>query len=155
MSELYFDTKKFNELSNSELYELLKLRSQVFVVEQKCAYQDLDNKDQKALHVLVYHLNKLVAYARVLPKGVSYPDAASIGRVVMDANYRGNKWGYDLMKHCIKVCHKLFPDGKITISAQEYLLDFYTKCGFEKEGNGYLEDDIPHVKMNYKPAHEQ
>ena len=148
MVDLFFEVRKFGELTNIELYNLLKLRSKVFVLEQQCAYLDMDDKDQKSLHVMVYYQNQFVAYARILPEGVSYPDALSIGRVIIDEAYRGKKWGYPLIEFCIKYCSKKFDCKKITISAQEHLKSFYEKCGFVKQGDSYLEDNIPHIKMN-------
>lgn len=148
MVDLFFEVRKFGELTNIELYNLLKLRSKVFVQEQQCAYLDLDDKDQKSLHVLVYYQNHLVAYARVLPVDYVYPEAASIGRVIVEEAYRGKKWGYPLIEFCVKLCFKKYDCKKITISAQEHLKAFYEKCGFIANGESYLEDNIPHVKMN-------
>lgn len=148
MVDLFFDVRGFSELSNIELYDLLKLRNEVFIVEQNCAYLDLDDKDQKAKHVLVYHKNRLAAYARCFPEGISYTDAASIGRVIIKKEYRNNKWGYPIMEFCIKLCFRLSKEKKITISAQSHLSKFYGKCGFVTEGETYLEDNIPHIKMS-------
>jgi len=148
MIDLFFDVRRFNELSNIELYSVLKLRSKVFVEEQQCAYLDMDDKDQQSLHVLIYFQNTLVAYARCVPIGVSYSDANSIGRVIIKKEYRGKKWAYSLMEFCIKLCYKMNTEKKISISAQEHLIDFYKKCGFEADGKVYLEDNIPHLKMN-------
>lgn len=150
MVDLFFEVRKFGELTNIELYNLLKLRSKVFVQEQQCAYLDLDDKDQKSLHVLVYFQNHLVAYARILPPGISYPDAVSIGRVIIEEAYRGKKWGYPLIDFCVKLCFKKYDYKKITISAQEHLKAYYEKCGFLPEGQMYLEDNIPHLKMSLK-----
>jgi len=148
MVDLFFEVRKFGELTNIELYNLLKLRSKVFVQEQQCAYLDMDDKDQKSLHVLVYFQNKLVAYARILPVDYAYPEAASIGRVIIEEEYRGKKWGYPLIDFCVKLCFKKYDCKKITISAQEHLKAFYEKCGFVAQGESYLEDNIPHIKMN-------
>ena len=148
MVDLFFEVKRFNELSNIEMYAVLKLRSKVFVEEQQCAYLDMDDRDEKALHVLVYFQNTLVAYARCLPIGLGYPDANAIGRVIVEKDFRGKKWAYSLMEFCIKLCYKMNTEKKISISAQEHLIAFYKKCGFEPEGKVYLEDNIPHMKMN-------
>ncbi|MCD6068420.1 MAG: elaA [Bacteroidetes bacterium] len=147
MEEPTFVTKTFNELDVNELYALLKLRMAVFVVEQSCPYQDLDDKDQLSLHLLGYSNGQLALYARCLPEGISYPGSPAIGRVVIDPAFRANKWGYALMQEAIRVCREHFAAEKITISAQYYLLNFYQKCGFTAVGDVYPEDDIPHIKM--------
>lgn len=143
---LTFKIKRFNELSLSELYELLQLRSEVFVVEQNCVYQDIDGKDEKALHVLGFYENKIVAYTRLFDKG-SYFEEASIGRVVVSPKVRARKWGHDLMKISIKTIETEFKTSKITISAQEYLKKFYEAHQFKQTSEMYLEDDIPHIEM--------
>lgn len=142
-----FILKRFNELSVAELYDLLQLRSEVFVVEQNCVYQDLDGKDEKALHLLGIYNNKIVAYSRLFAPG-SYFDNASIGRVVVDEQYRKNKWGHSLMEESIKAVKEAFNTEAITISAQLYLKKFYESHGFIQDGREYLEDGIPHIKMN-------
>lgn len=147
MSALTYITKSFSELTPLELYSLLRLRSAVFVVEQNCAYLDLDNKDQLSFHVLAFHEHQLVAYTRCLPEGVSYKGSSSIGRVVIDPEYRDRKWGYELMEYSMKECRERFETHKITISAQHHLQRFYEKCGFIAVGEVYPEDDIPHIKM--------
>jgi len=138
--------KHFNELDNHELYEILTLRSKVFVVEQKCIYLDTDDKDQKSWHLYGYIDHKLIAYSRILPPGISY-DEASIGRVVTDPEYRNNGYGIDLMKLAIEKTKSQFNVSLIKISAQCYLLKFYTELGFTTSSDEYLEDDIPHVEM--------
>ena len=150
MTDLFFESKLFNELHVTEIYQLLQLRSMVFVVEQNCIYQDIDDKDFKSLHVLAYHKNKLVGYARCCPPGISYPEAASIGRVLIHSNYRGNKWAYHLVDKSIAICKKNHTNKKIVISAQLYLQKFYEKCGFEVKSDVYDEDGIPHLKMELK-----
>lgn len=142
--------KSFYELSVSELYELLRLRNQVFVVEQNCPYQDLDNKDQKSLHLLYYVDNQLAAYTRLLPAGISYDDV-SIGRVVNAPTHRGLGIGKKLMQASIEGCYEKFGKADIRISAQLYLLKFYQSLGFEPQGEPYDEDGIPHIEM-VKPA---
>lgn len=141
-----FVLKPYKELTVDELYEALKLRSAIFVIEQNCNYQDMDDKDQGSYHLLGYDDGKLVAYARVLPKGLSYKEA-SIGRVVVDKNFRGRSAGKELMNRAIADAMELFSTNEIVISAQCYLERFYGDLGFKIEGESYLEDDIPHIKM--------
>lgn len=138
--------KAFDELNTKELYRLLQLRSEVFVVEQDCVYQDLDGKDQKAIHVLGYHLDTLVAYTRVFNAG-DYFTETSIGRVVVDQKYRKHKYGYEIMKASITFIEERLDQQTIKISAQTYLKRFYNNLGFVEVGDGYLEDGIPHIGM--------
>lgn len=139
-------TKTFNELTTQELYNLLQLRSEVFVVEQDCVYQDMDGKDQKALHVLGYKDEKLVAYTRLFQPG-EYFKEASIGRVVVKENERKFKYGYDIMKASIEVIKQHYNETTIKISAQTYLKRFYNNLEFFEVGEEYLEDGIPHIAM--------
>ncbi|MGB0891889.1 MAG: GNAT family N-acetyltransferase [Flavobacteriaceae bacterium] len=141
-----FTVKKFKELTTSELYEILQLRSEVFVVEQDCVYQDVDGKDQKALHVLGFKNDKIVAYTRLFDSG-QYFDTPSIGRVVVKDIERKFGYGHDLIKTSIQAIADNYKETKITISAQTYLQKFYESHGFVKVGEEYLEDDIPHIKM--------
>ncbi len=141
--------KRFNELSADELYDIMILRSDVFVVEQNCVYLDPDGKDRKAWHVIGENDGKIIAYSRVFASG-DYFDNASIGRVVVDKNFRGSAIGDELMQFSIESIQKLFGESPITISAQQYLLNFYNRQGFVQQGEGYLEDDIPHIRMNRK-----
>jgi len=141
-----FLVKIFSELNTSELYKILQLRSEVFVVEQDCVYQDLDFKDQKAVHVIGIKNNKIIAYTRIFKPG-DYFKEASIGRVIVDAKERKFGYGHDLMKASIKVIQEKFNTLKITISAQVYLKNFYESHGFKKVGDEYLEDGIPHIEM--------
>lgn len=143
---MQFILKAYKELSIDELYEALKLRCAIFVIEQNCNYQDMDDKDQGSYHLLGYEDNKLVAYARILPKGLSYKEA-SIGRVVVDKSYRRKNTGKELMKRAIEYAMELFGTNEIVISAQCYLEKFYGDLGFKIEGESYLDDDIPHIKM--------
>ena len=138
--------KPFEALSLNELYQVLRLRSEIFVVEQNCVYQDVDNKDQKALHLMGEFEGKIVAYARLFKSG-DYFEQASIGRVIVDANYRDKKWGHDLMREAIAGIEKYLGENKITISAQLYLQKFYESHGFVQTSEMYLEDDIPHIEM--------
>ena len=139
-------TKAFDQLSTTELYDLLQLRSEVFVVEQNCAYQDVDGKDQKALHVLGYKKDQLVAYTRAFGPG-DYFEEASIGRVVVSQTERQHNYGYSIMEATISAIKTYFNTGTIALSAQTYLTQFYKNLGFQEEGEGYLEDGIPHVRM--------
>ncbi len=140
----------FNELSLKQLYEVMKLRQEVFVVEQDCPYLDADDKDQLSHHLLIYVGEKLAAYTRLVPPGVSYPKYSSIGRVVTRLAFRGKGIGQSLMKNSISRCIELFPNNSIKISAQCYLEKFYTDLGFQDLNLRYLEDNIPHMAMLYK-----
>lgn len=143
---ILFKIKRFNELSIVELYNLLQLRSEVFVVEQNCVYQDIDGKDEKAIHVLGYYNDELVAHSRLFDKGY-YFEETSIGRVVVSPKYRDKKFGHDLMRVSIEAIKDNFNETIIEISAQEYLQKFYESHGFIKISEMYLEDDIPHIRM--------
>ena len=138
--------KPFSEISTNELYALLQLRSEVFVVEQDCVYQDIDYKDQKALHVLGYKNHKLIAYTRIFKPG-DYFSQASIGRVVVAQNQRKFGYGFIIMQHSIKAVKDHFNETIIKISAQKYLKNFYESLQFEQVGEEYLEDNIPHIPM--------
>lgn len=144
-----FIIKYFHEFTIDELYEILQLRSEVFVVEQDCVYQDLDGKDRKALHVFAQKNNRIVAYTRIFKPG-EYFDFASIGRVVVAKNERNFGYGHDLIKASITAINTHFNVEEITISAQVYLQKFYEFHGFNKVGEGYLEDGIPHIRMDRK-----
>ena len=143
---LTLKTKTFQELSTQELYGLLQIRSEVFVVEQDCVYQDIDGKDQKALHVLGIKNEKIVAYTRIFRPG-DYFKEASIGRVVVAQNQRQHKYGYDIMKASIEAIKENYNETQIKVSAQTYLKSFYNNLGFKTVGEEYLEDGIPHVGM--------
>ena len=139
----------FNSISKVELYDVLSLRQRVFIIEQDCFYEDLDYSDQDANHLLLYKDDKLIGYSRVFPPGIKY-DAASIGRIVTDLDYRGKGYGKSITHESIQFLKNNFPESDITISAQYRLVDFYENLGFETEGNVYLEDDIEHIKMTLK-----
>lgn len=143
---LEFTIKTFSELHLIELYDILKLRAEVFVVEQNCVYQDIDAKDQKSLHVIGKFDNKVVAYCRLF-KPNDYFENASIGRVVVDANFRHKKWGFLLMTNAINAVNQHYNEIKITISAQLYLQNFYESLGFVRTSELYLEDGIEHIEM--------
>ena len=139
--------KSFNELSKNELYDLLKLRSEVFVVEQNCVYQDIDDKDIKGTHFFGQDGSDLIAYLRVTEAGVLYPNHISIGRVVIKKTHRNKKLGNEILAEAIDFCRKKFPKTPIKISAQTHLKSFYNQLGFEFKGEAYLEDGIPHCAM--------
>ena len=141
-----FSVKTFSELSSTEIYEILRLRSEVFVVEQDCVYQDVDNKDQKAFHVIGYKEDAIIAYARIFDSG-DYFKLPSIGRIVVKKEQRQFKYGYQLVETSIQYILNNFVEKDILISAQTYLTKFYNSLGFEQQGEGYLEDGIPHIKM--------
>ena len=143
---LNIEIKSFNLLSVEELYKILQLRSDVFVVEQNCVYQDMDGKDRYATHVLGYKNGSLVAYTRIF-KPKAYFEEASIGRVLVKKEYRAFKYGYDIMNASIAAIAQRYGTTTIKISAQAYLQQFYTNLGFKKMGEPYLEDDIPHIAM--------
>ena len=144
--DLKWKIKPFKALSLDELYALLQLRSEVFVVEQNCVYQDIDGKDYKALHLLGEFDSEIVAYARLFDAG-DYFENASIGRVVVGTAYRDKKWGHELMQQAIIGIGKHFNETAITISAQLYLKKFYETQGFSQTSAMYLEDEIPHIEM--------
>ena len=136
----------FEELSIHELYKVLQLRSEVFVVEQDCVYQDIDGKDQKALHVLGFEGEILVAYTRIFAPGI-YFEAAAIGRVIVKEGYRRKNYGHVILEASITSIEDRFKSNKIKLSAQTYLIKFYESHGFNQIGEGYLEDGIPHIAM--------
>lgn len=145
--------KHFKELSLDQLYDLLKLRIDVFVVEQTCYYPDLDSdkgqldRDDQTLHLLGYQNNEMVAYLRVLAKGQSYDNYISIGRVAIAEEARGSGLGHELMNQALNLCQHYFPNESIKISAQEHLISYYNSHAFEQKSEMYLEDNIPHVAM--------
>lgn len=141
-----FSVKTFDEITAVEMYQMLLLRSEVFVVEQDCVYQDIDNKDQKAFHVFGFKNQELIAYSRIFDSG-DYFDLPSIGRIVVKEEERQFKYGYELVDQSIQYILKNFTEKSILISAQTYLLKFYNSLGFIQQGEEYLEDGIPHIKM--------
>jgi len=138
--------KVFDDLTTKELYDILQLRSEVFVVEQDCVYQDLDGKDANATHIIGLMNNNVVAYTRVFKPG-DYFKTAAIGRVVVKASERHRNFGKTIMKASINYLEDKFDKPTITLSAQTYLVRFYTELGFEPIGEKYLEDGIPHIRM--------
>lgn len=154
MSKTTWLTKSFNELTTDQLYDALKLRIDVFVVEQTCYYPDLDglDKNPNTLHLLGYQDNELVAYLRILPKGLSYDNYASIGRVAISESARGTGLGHELMQQALAIYHHHWPQVPLKISAQEHLEKYYQQHGFICVSEMYLEDNIPHIAMEYQKA---
>lgn len=138
--------KAFDELTPLELYSILQLRNEVFIVEQNCVYRDCDNIDQPSFHFMGWQQDKLVAYTRLIPPGITYEEM-SIGRVVTSPSARGLKIGRELMLRSIDKIHELFGKSPIKIGAQLYLEAFYGSLGFVKCSDMYLEDGIQHIKM--------
>lgn len=143
---LSYTIKSFDELTNTELYTMLRLRSEIFVVEQNCPYLDLDNKDQKSFHLLYYVNNEFAGSTRLVPAGLSFKEN-SIGRVVISNSYRGLGLGKKLMEASIEGCYEKFGKGPIRIGAQYHLSKFYQSLGFVEQGEVYEEDEIPHIEM--------
>ncbi|CAA9262998.1 MAG: N-acetyltransferase ElaA [uncultured Adhaeribacter sp.] len=138
--------KFFDDLIPSELYGLLRLRSEVFVVEQNCVFLDMDDLDQQCYHLLFYRNNHLAAYARLLPPGLYYPEM-SIGRIITSPSARGTGLGKELVQTAIEGCYTLFGNGPIRIGAQLYAQKFYEQFGFAPAGDIYDEDGINHLPM--------
>ena len=139
-------TKTFYELDTEDLYQILRLRSAVFVVEQDCVYQDIDNKDQNAIHLYYKENNEIVAYTRIFKAGHYYENPC-IGRVVVSKKNRGNDLGKKIMIDSVEYIKQNIKGEKIELSAQKYLDKFYKDLGFYKIGEDYLEDGIPHQRM--------
>lgn len=146
MEKIDWSLKKFHELSPLELYEILKLRSEVFVVEQNCVFLDMDDRDQMAHHLQGRINGQLAAVVRILPPGLAYEEP-SIGRVVSSPLFRRKGVGIELMKKAIEETISLYGQVAIKIGAQLYLKKFYESFGFIQCSDTYLEDDIPHIKM--------
>ena len=138
--------KKFSDLTPEELYAILQLRSEVFVVEQSCVFQDMDNKDQPSHHLMGWQGDRLVAYARIVPPGTSYAEF-SIGRIVSSPSVRKQGIGRVLVSKGIELAYALHGEGVIRIGAQYYLRGFYESFGFEKASDIYWEDGIQHIEM--------
>jgi ElaA protein len=152
MMQINFQCLAFGELQLEQLYALLRLRQEVFIVEQFCHYLDADNWDQAAYHLLGYGpQEQLLAYARLLPPGLAYTDYAAIGRVIVAPAARGHQLGQQLMETALKELAALFPGRSCKLSAQSHLRAFYTGLGFQVAGEGYMEDGIPHLPM-LRPA---
>ena len=145
-SSIVWKIKPFSKLSTEELYQILKIRQEVFIVEQTCYYLDADGYDQQAVHIWAEKEGEILAYSRVFEPGIKYKEA-SIGRVLTNPNYRKNKLGKILIRFSINTIEARFRTQSIRISAQDYLLRFYSEFGFQDTGKKYLEDDIPHTEM--------
>ena len=143
------ELKKFDELTASELYGILQLRSEVFVVEQDCVYQDLDDKDRCAYHLFLKDNGLIIAVLRILPENVSY-DEMAIGRVVVKKRYRNHGIARKMMVKAMDFIANDLAKSKIRLSGQSYLTDFYTDLGFRKVSEEYLEDGISHFEFLYE-----
>lgn len=149
--KLSWKTVFFDALSLRELYEIGKLRQEVFVVEQDCPYVDFDGRDYDCYHLMAFdEKGTLQAYTRLVPKGIAYAQEPSIGRVITSQAVRGSGLGRELMLQSMQACEQLWPGESIRISAQSYLLKFYNNLGFQSTGKEYLEDGIPHTEMLLK-----
>ncbi|MDS0524800.1 GNAT family N-acetyltransferase [Clostridium sp. SHJSY1] len=140
--------KKFKELNSEDMYKILRLRSEVFVIEQECIYEDCDGKDEKSYHLYLKNNGQIIAYLRILPKNISYKEM-SIGRVVVKKSYRGHSIASDMLKRAIQFIEKELNETEIRISAQAHLINFYGNLGFKQTSDKYLEDGIPHIEMLY------
>ena len=143
---LTWTLKEFTQLSPAELYAIIRLRNEVFVIEQNCIYQDADNKDQASLHLCGWTGNELIAYTRIIPPGVAHEEC-TIGRVVISASHRRTGLGKELMRVSIDKAYSAFNTDTIKIGAQVYLKKFYGSLGFTQCSDEYLEDGIPHILM--------
>lgn len=147
MEKIIWQTKHFKDLSVDEYWEILHLRTEIFVVEQDCPYQEVDEKDKVSFHLFGKNENnKVIATSRVLPQGISYKEV-SIGRVALKKEARGKGIADEMMLETFEFIISQFGKVSIRISAQEYLRNFYGKHGFKQVGEGYLEDNIPHIEM--------
>ncbi len=146
MKDVVWKIKEFNELSVNELYQILKIRQEVFIVEQTCYYLDADGYDEKAIHLWAVKEGEILAYCRIFKEGVKYEEP-SIGRVLTNQNFRNFKLGKILMKLALELIEARLGSKKVRISAQDYLIKFYNEFGFYDTGKKYLEDDIPHTEM--------
>ena len=143
--------KSFDELTVHELYEILKLRADVFIIEQQCIYPDIDDKDKHALHVFLTENDEIVAYLRVLEKGIAF-DEVGIGRVI--AKYRRLHLGTQVLQAGIQAAKDIYHADTILIEAQTYAKDLYEKQGFVQTSDEFLEDGIPHIQMKLTLSHK-
>lgn len=143
---MQWQQKTFDQLTTLELYRILRLRSEVFVVEQQCIYQDIDNKDFSAVHLFLTENNEIVAYCRLLPQGVSAPEAA-IGRIIVAPSHRGKNLSRLIMQQAMEIAINDWQQKRIYIQAQAHLTKFYHSLGFISSSDAYLEDGIPHFDM--------
>ncbi|MCR1970797.1 ElaA protein [Clostridium cochlearium] len=146
-----WNVKKFEELKCEEIYKILQIRNKIFIVEQKCVYQDCDGKDKKSYHLYLEDKGEIISYLRILPRKVSYNEV-SIGRVLVNKNYRGTGIARKMMIEAINFIEKNLGEKEIKIQAQCYLIHFYKSLGFKEISNEYLEDNIPHIDMLYKKS---
>lgn len=146
MKDIVWKIKSFEKLSTKELYEILKIRQEVFIVEQTCYYLDADGYDERALHIWAEKEDKVVAYCRIFPQGIKYSET-SVGRVLTNPEFRNLELGKTLMKFALETINTRFKTKECRISAQDYLLKFYKNFGFTDTGKKYLEDNIPHTEM--------
>ena len=149
MNDLSIYFRSYIELTKRELFDIYFLRQEVFIVEQNCVYQDIDQKDQYSYHLMAYDNEVLVAYLRIVQPGISF-DEPSIGRVLTKITYRRRGISKNIMQHAIQKVRNVYNHSNIRISAQEYLLPFYKSLNFEPAGEVYLEDGIPHIEMMHK-----
>lgn len=136
---------RFNELDVSQLYNVLKMRQDIFIIEQDCIYPDIDMLDQQSLHLLMYHSSNISGYLRIVPPGMKFREV-SLGRILVHPSFRGNKFAYLLVEKGIEISKSRFRGG-IRIEAQSYLITFYEKCGFKKDSDIYKLDGIDHLQM--------
>ena len=146
MSNIIWKIKSFEEITTSELYKIIRARVDVFVVEQDCPYPDLDGYDQQAVHIWAEQDQDVLAYCRIFNKGIKYQET-SIGRVLTTEKARGKSLGKQLIQYAVETIENRFHTSEVRISAQDYLLRFYSGFGFEDTGKKYLEDNIPHTEM--------
>lgn len=146
-----WNVKKFEELKCEEIYKILQIRNKIFIVEKKCAYQDCDGKDKKSYHLYLEDKGEVISYSRILLRKVSYNEV-SIGRVLVNKNYRGMGIARKMMIKAINFIEKNLGEKEIKIQAQCYLIHFYKSLGFKEISNEYLEDNIPHIDMLYKKS---
>lgn len=151
-NNLTFSILPFNKLDLHSFYEIAKVRESVFVVEQQCIYQELDNKDTTAWHIQGKIDGKLAVYARILPPSVDSKHLPAIGRVLTVKQFRGQNFAKLLMRTAIDFCQTKFPNQAIYISAQTYLINFYQSLCFIPQGSIYLEDGIEHIDMIFEPS---
>jgi len=143
---MQYTLKKFEDLTNTELYDMLKLRQDIFIIEQACIYPDIDNNDEGAYHLLAFDAGKMIGCVRILHKGVTFEEN-SIGRVVTAESHRGRGIALEMMRKAMDFVKDELQETRIKISAQSYIIPLYAALGFEVVSEEYLEDDIPHVDM--------
>lgn len=144
-----WELKKFEELKVEDIYKILKIRNEVFIVEQQCAYQDCDGKDEKSYHLYLKDQDEIAGYLRIIPKGISFNEI-SIGRVLVNKRYRGKGIAREMMLKALDFIERELKEAEVKISAQVYLINFYRSLGFKETSKEYLEDNILHIDMTYK-----